>query len=253
MLASVCFDVSTQQELQTSGAVGDPHLRGPHGEHFDFYGQPNGIYALFSTPQFVVNMHLTSDENSPKARFIEELGIVFRNASLRFDTYAFNPAKLQARLTKQLEPVGGVATVRPHSIELELCSGHTVHIVQRVLTLWRRKGASFFVQKQRDAGRNAQAVKFFHLDVKVAVVGCHDAYDGALGALYQCKFARGNEKFVFDNAQEESFRVKSLFATSGSFERDSPCRQSPTKSQSLSGSMGQQFAAGTRAFGSIEP
>ena len=174
------------------------------------------VYALFSAPQFAINMHLMN--NGPKARFMDEIGVVFRNATLRFNTHAFKPAKLQQQLDAQLAPLGGAAIVTPSNIELELCDGHRVHIQQRFTVLWQRANSTVFYTHKAS---NRHPVKFFHLDVEVQVPGCHDAFDGALGQTYQCKY--NAQPFRFDHAQEESFRVDSLASPSGAFARNAPC------------------------------
>ena len=138
----------------------------------------------------------------PKARFIHEIGVVFRNVSMQFDTQMFDANQKSRMLNKKLAPVGGRAIVTPFNVELEMCDGHRVHISQR-FTITDGK-------------------RFYHLDVSVQVPGCHDSYGGALGQTYQCKYARG-EQFDFDHATEESFRVKQLGTPSGSFAVDAPC------------------------------
>ena len=195
---------STVVAVTAAAASGDPHLIGPHNERFDFDGEPNGIYALFTTPQFAVNMKLHPE--GPKTRLIHEIGVVFRNASMHFDTQMFDVKHKSMMLNKKLAQFEeGRAIVTPFNVELELCDGHRVSIAQR-FTEW--KVAS-------------KARRFYHLDVNIQVPGCHDSFDGALGQTYQCKY--NHEKFVFNHQQEASFRLNNLFETSGSFDSNSPC------------------------------
>ena len=124
-------------------------MTGPHGEKFDFDGQPNGIYALFSTPQFAVNMKLHPE--GPQTRFINEIGIIFRNASMHFDTVAFDVKMKSNMLKKKLAPFGASAIVKPFNVQVELCDGNQVTIQQR----WTE------ISKKR----------FFHLDIQIEVPG----------------------------------------------------------------------------------
>ena len=219
--------------ITASTATGDPHLVGAHGEHFDFFGQPNGVYSLFSTPQFDINMKLL--DHGPENRFINEIGIVFRNVTLRFDSGTFRPARKEKALNAFLEAVGGKATVKPFEIELELCEGHRVTIVQRFASGW----------KVAD-----KAQKFYFLNIEIQVPGCHDSYGGVLGQTYQCKYSKG-EKFQFSHDDEESFRVKRLFSTSGSFSTTAPCHemsefegQRPQIGGSMDGKMAERVSMG---------
>eukprot|EP01108_Squamamoeba_japonica_P000867 TRINITY_DN1317_c0_g1_i7.p1 TRINITY_DN1317_c0_g1~~TRINITY_DN1317_c0_g1_i7.p1 ORF type:complete len:554 (-),score=190.37 TRINITY_DN1317_c0_g1_i7:95-1756(-) len=185
-----------------SGATGDPHLVGAHGEHYEFFGQPGAVYTLFSTPQFVLNMQLW--DKGPNDRYIERLALIFRNVTHVFSTAAFHPKKFEQKLNRELVPAGGKAHLSPNHIELELCDGHKVEIVHNL------------ARAQKNAG------DIYYLDVAVTVPGCHDAYGGALGQTYQCRYAKG-ERFVWSHNLENVFRVKSLSAKAGAFARDAPC------------------------------
>ena len=206
---------------------------GAHGEKYDFFGTSNGIYSLFSTPQFDVNMKLL--DHGPKNRFINEIGIVFRNVTLHFDTAMFKAKQKQNTLNKMLADVGGKATVKPFKIALELCEGHRVTIVQRFASGWKVAG---------------KVQKFYFLNIEIQVPGCHDSYGGVLGQTYQCKYSKG-EKFQFSHDDEESFRVKRLFSTSGSFSTTAPCHemsefegQRPQIGGSMDGKMAERVSMG---------
>ena len=190
---------------RATGANGDPHLVGAHGEHYEFFGQPGAVYTLFSTPQFVLNMQLW--DKGPNDRYIERLALIFRNVTHVFSTAAFHPKKFEQKLNREFEPVGGKAHLSPNRIELELCEGHKVEIVHGVALAQKNVG------------------DIYHLDVAVTVPGCHDAYGGALGQTYQCRYATGGDRFVWSQSHkaEETFRVKSLSAKTGAFARDAPC------------------------------
>jgi hypothetical protein len=49
-------------------ATNDPHLVGANGAKFDFDGELDAAYALFSAPQFQVNMRIAGD--GPKPHFM---------------------------------------------------------------------------------------------------------------------------------------------------------------------------------------
>ena len=174
-------------------------------------------------------MHLMN--GGPKSRFMDRVGVRFRNATFVFDTAAFRARKLQAQVSEALEPVGGHADVQPFNVKLELCDGHRVHIRQMKTLLWQHADGTGFFPHSRNAGPGAMPMHFFHLDVSVQVPGCHNAFDGALGQTYQCRFAPehgGSETFRFDHAQEETFRLDSLLAPSGAFDADAPCLDAKT-------------------------
>jgi hypothetical protein len=52
---------------------------------------------------------------------------------------------------------------------------------------------------------------------------CHDAYDGALGQSYKCKYVSGDEVFSWSHAQEKKYRVPVLFTPMENFRVDTPC------------------------------
>jgi hypothetical protein len=190
-----------------SAASADPHLRGAHGVKYEFSGQANATYALFSSQQFVVNMHLAAD--GPALHFITQIGVVFRNLTMKFSTFQHGK-KFVSNLDKQLRVVGGRAiALSPIAIRLELCPGHSITIMQR-----------YTVQGPLV---HADGTPFRYLNVEIAAPGCHNSYDGALGQTYKCKYLPGLEKFVFDEATEESFRVRSIFSPSGAFQPGAPC------------------------------
>jgi len=192
-------------------SAADPHLRGANGVKYDFNGQPDAIYVLFSSPQFQVTMHLKTD--GPESRFMTEIGVTFRNVTMRFDVF-IHPDDFVANLNKQLQLVGGRASGPSWAVMLELCSGHTVTISQmRTVEPWLA---------------HANGSPFYYLDVGIVAPGCHDLYDGALGQTYKCKYATGKEKFVWSSAQEESFRIPTLFTLSGSFNPTSSCHDMKT-------------------------
>eukprot|EP01108_Squamamoeba_japonica_P000865 TRINITY_DN1317_c0_g1_i5.p3 TRINITY_DN1317_c0_g1~~TRINITY_DN1317_c0_g1_i5.p3 ORF type:complete len:229 (-),score=110.89 TRINITY_DN1317_c0_g1_i5:61-747(-) len=202
MIPPLAASTSGTFGVLASGANGDPHLIGAHGEHYEFFGQPGAVYTLFSTPQFVLNMQLW--DKGPNDRYIERLALIFRNVTHVFSTAAFHPKKFEQKLNRELVPAGGKAHLSPNHIELELCDGHKVEIVHNL------------ARAQKNAG------DIYYLDVAVTVPGCHDAYGGALGQTYQCRYAKG-ERFVWSHNLENVFRVKSLSAKAGAFSRDAPC------------------------------
>lgn len=97
------FDDFTFGSAVVGGARGDPHLSGPNGIKYDFHGQPNGIYNFFSAPQFQINAHLAGD--GPTVRFMTEIGVTFRNVTMRFGINQYAP-KMIDRLKTELAAHG---------------------------------------------------------------------------------------------------------------------------------------------------
>ena len=125
-------------------------------------------------------------------------------------------ADLEARLAR----VGGALLEwHPWLARVALCPGHTVSITQMHMT--------------SPSLMRADGFAYYYLDVEIVAPGCHDAYDGALGQTYKCKYADG-EPFVWFHGQEESFRLPTLFTPSGSYSVEAACDAEPAGS-SLSG------------------
>ena len=204
-------------------ATGDPHLVGAHGQKFDFNGEPGALYSLISTPHFAVNMKLANA--GPKARFITDLGVVFRNISLQFDTMAYSPAHKAKELRNKLVGTGAKVRVSKFAIVLGLCAGQEITIHQRKTFLWKSSNGAFYAQKPE--GVSTQRQQFFNLDIDVELPGCHDDYDGVLGQTFQCKYA--TEKFSFDESTEENYRVASINSVSRTFSQKSACGNSVSK------------------------
>ena len=188
-----------------------PSGKHPTGARFDFDGQLGGAYALFSAPQFQVNMRIAGD--GPKPHFMIEVGVLFRSESFLFTVVTMDEAFHDA-LRAELERVGGkLLTFQPWEVVLELCPGQRVTITQMHTT---------------DAERelwHADGRPFYYLDVKVAVPGCDDAYNGVLGQTYQCKYVRDGASFNWSQAQEEAYRLSNedLLGASKGFAADAPC------------------------------
>lgn len=209
-----------------SSANSDPHLVGATGERYDFDGEPGNIYSLFSAPQFQIAMHLAGD--GPGTHFMTQIGMLFKGEEFFFDqttmTEAFR-ADLEARLTR----VGGtLLDWSSYHAKLALCPGHTVSITQMHTTdssLLRADGSPYN-----------------YYDVEIVSPGCHDAYDGALGQTYKCKYADG-EPFVWSHGQEEFFRLPTLFTPSGSYSVEAAC-DDESAGNSLSGVSGHHQRRG---------
>lgn len=189
-----------QNRLHTAaaggGGSGDPHIRGPSGEQYNFTGQPGGIYSFFSSPWYQVAMELahTNTTVATDARAMVKAGVVFRN-----QTFLFNATKSPSlEELKASLGVEGVKVLRSawNRTEIELCPGH-------VLTIARK----FSV----------------YINIDVSVPGCHDSYNGILGQMFQCKFINGQETFVWSPAQEETFRIPGIFAATGAFLPNATC------------------------------
>eukprot|EP01108_Squamamoeba_japonica_P000432 TRINITY_DN1132_c0_g1_i3.p1 TRINITY_DN1132_c0_g1~~TRINITY_DN1132_c0_g1_i3.p1 ORF type:complete len:172 (-),score=50.01 TRINITY_DN1132_c0_g1_i3:59-574(-) len=141
----------------------------------------------------------------PKDKFIDALFVHVRNVTLRFDTGTYKADKMQARINKQLAGVADArVVVGPHHSEIELCDGHRIVILQRVDT-------DVLDHKRR---------KFYHLDVKIEVPGCHNDFGGILGETYRC-----DGEFKWDRSREESFHVRTGHDVSkgSKFSPSAPC------------------------------
>lgn len=178
-----------------SASSDDPHLRGANGAMYDFGGQRGGIYALFSSPLFAVNMQLSAA--GPNLRFMTRMGVLVGNTSVAFD-HSFNNRDL---VMKQLASVGATTTFVNNTLTMTLCGG------DHVLTF--------------AAHSDTKLIKY--LNFAISVPGCHDNYDGALGVSYRCKFVLKHAPFVWSSAREETFRVKAINAPSGQFSSHAQC------------------------------
>ena len=127
----------------------------------------------------------------------------------------------EADLKAKLNGVGGeLLAFSSEGATLQLCSGHAVTV------------------------RNKQ----YYLDIAMAVPGGHDAYDGALGQTFQCKYVVDHEDFVWSSAQEESFRLPNIFTPSGAFEVNSTCPD-PLGGHRRKAKAGQMKHSASKLFG----
>jgi len=184
----------------TAGTCADPHIHSPFGATFDFKGKPRGDYTLFSTSNFVLNMHMA--DYGPDVHYISEAALVFRNVSISFDVL-YHAEHYIEQLNKILAPVGASASAKTKfSTVLNLCPGERVVVTQMVtLTL----------------------PHYYYLDLQVSAPGCSAYYGGVLGQTYHCKYASRDEKFEWDPNAEESFRVSSLMSIGGAFVAHQKC------------------------------
>jgi len=196
-----CTTVGGECCVAAPGAFLDPHIRGPHFEEFDFEGQPDGVYTMFTSPTVTVNAKMLKE--GPKERYMSEIFVMFRNLTMTFDVYG-HPGLVE-KYNAALEPFGGKARYNPQKmiLSLDLCPGHTFTIQQ--------------VWEEKDGG------KYYFLNLGVEIRGCHDGYGGVVGQLYQCKFEK--TRFAWDAGTEESFRVDTLHSIGKQFVADATCPQ----------------------------
>ena len=182
----------------------------PTGAKYDFDGQLGAAYALFSAPQFQVNMRIAGD--GPKPHFMTEVGVCFRSEAFLFSVVTMDDAFRDA-LQAKLERVGGrLLKFQPWEVVMELCPGQRVTITQKHTT-----------EAERELW-HADGRPFYYLDVEVTVLSCDDAYDGVLGQTYQCKYVRDGARFGWSHEQEEAFRLRGgLMSASGAFAVDALC------------------------------
>lgn len=107
------------------GGGGDPHMRGPNGERYDFTGQPGGIYSFFSSPWYQVTMQLT-DAKTNHARVMVKAGVAFHDVTFAFNTTA---SPLSEEVNATLGVAGAKVVVSTlNQTEIELCPGHVLTI-----------------------------------------------------------------------------------------------------------------------------
>lgn len=193
--------------------MGDPHLIGASGVAYEFNGEPGGIYSLYSAPQFQLAMQLAGD--GPGTHFMTEIGLLFKGEKFFFGEPAFTE-NFCTELADRLTRVGGsLLEWSSYQVKLAMCPGQTITLTQMHTTdprLMRADGSPYN-----------------YYDVETIFTGCHDAYDGALGQTYKCKYAiDGPEVFAWSHGQEETFRLPSVFTPSSSYSPDTPCDTKPT-------------------------
>lgn len=161
-----------------SSLVGDPHVKGPNGEVFDFGGRAGEAYALFSSPHFAVNARMALE--GPQGHFMSHVIVLYRSLTIDASSVllADDVDRAVAKLNAQLAPLGASA---------KLVSNH------RTLVLALCDGQSHVVVARHEPSRAAvQAFALVHLahyfNVDVDVPGCHDDFGGLIGQLYQCKY-----------------------------------------------------------------
>jgi hypothetical protein len=201
------FALGAAGELTASGAS-DPHLVGANGVEFEFDGQSEGIYTLFSSPQFHLEMQL-SDDDGPSTRYMTNVGLMFREEDFFFDTDEMQES-FRDDLQKRLERAGGkLLSWSSWQVKIELCP-------QQIVTISQMHSTKPWLS-------HADGSPWFYLDVNITVPGCHDSFDGALGRTYNCKYFTGQEEFKWSHEQEEKFRVPTLLTMTGAFQADAPC------------------------------
>ncbi|XP_024521986.1 uncharacterized protein LOC112343160 [Selaginella moellendorffii] len=68
------------------GVRGDPHIRGPHGETFDFRGTPDQSYCLIWDGDLQLNMRIMTATGS--STYIRELGLVYRDQTVWLSSWS---------------------------------------------------------------------------------------------------------------------------------------------------------------------
>lgn len=191
-------------------ANADPHLVGANGVKFDFRGRDNGVYNLFVSPQFQINMQLAAD--GPKKHFMTHVAVMFRNETVTFAaSKQLGAPSFVDNVNEQLNKHGAKATaVKKDVIRLDLCGGHQTVTVTRTFTT--RKDLV-----------HADHSPFVYLNVAVRTAHCDDKFGGALGQTYRCKFVKDHAPFKFDQSTEESFRVATIGTQVTPFDPAAPC------------------------------
>ena len=185
-------------------AYGDPHFITPLNSKFDFKGQVGGVYTLFSSPWYQMSMELKDNPGNPDgAHNIAKVGVLLGKEEFLFDSAISPNASSMATLEARLHDVGGkLLKWSAKRIEIELCLGHIMTIDYNLRSIY---GYLLF------------------LNFGMKTPWCHDSFGGALGQTYQCKYLVNPESFVWSPAQEESFRVATVFTPAGAFRPDSTC------------------------------
>jgi len=179
---------------------------------YDFDGESGSIYSLFSAPQFQVAMHLAGD--GPGTHFMTQVGLLFKGEDFSCGESTMTE-DFRADLENRLTRLGGALFEwSPSHAKLSLCPGHTVSIAQM------HTGAAWLM--------HADGSPYKYYDAKITAYCCHDAYDGALGQTYKCKYAgSGSEAFAWSQVQEVAFHLPTLFTASGSYSAEAHCAVKP--------------------------
>ena len=186
-----------------ASATGDPHLRAPNGDKYDFVGLPMHTYAFFTTPKFALNARL-AHRTMRGALYIDMVGLVIGGVSYTFSTGAYRQHVLQKKLAAHYANVDGVHfDVTDYRVSVHVCLDHRIDIEQRQASV---------------PGRGT----VYYLDVAVHTPGCHDAYGGALGVSYRCAYV-DRHSFDWTQFDEKSFQVDSLTDISGYYEQNKVC------------------------------
>lgn len=181
----------------TASASGDPHLSGANGVKYDLKGVAGGVYSLFISPVFQINMQLA--EIGPEIRFMTKMGILYRGIEVIVNPWS---VKTNAyRIAEQFNKLNATVKVDRWQMIITFCNNHVVTIT----SMHTVDGALNF------------------LDFTVSVPGCHDSYGGALGHTYECAYALGKKKFEWSMEREESFQIKTLVTPSGTYSKDAEC------------------------------
>jgi len=102
--------------------------------------------------------------------------------------------------------------------------------------------------------KEAKRTIFGYYNVEFVAPDCHDAYDGALGQTYKCRYAIGGpEVFAWSNDQEEAFRVPDMFTPSGSYLAKALCDTLPAGVPSSGAAANHQHQRRGLASGGTKP
>ena len=150
--------------------------------------------------------------DGPKPHFMTEVVVLFRDEAFLFTVMTMGDV-FRDKLSATLERVGGrLISLKSWEVQMELCPGQQITIRQMHTT-----------EAERELW-HADGRPFNYLDVEVSVPGCNDAYDGALGQTYQCRYMRDGVSFEWSQEKEETFRLGGgLFSPSVGFYKDALC------------------------------
>ena len=198
-------DVCNGDGQSCPAAVGDPHITGANGVKFDFNGVAHGVYVLFNSPVFVVNMLLAPV--GPETRFMTAIGIVYRGAAISVEPWSL--VTRRDEIFKHFGSSGANVTFNGKwSMSVTFCANHVVTLTAM----------------HSDVPYNVDGTALNYFDVAFSVPGCHDAYGGALGATYQCRYVLNKTPFgEWTREREESFRVASLTSPSAHYSQRADC------------------------------
>jgi hypothetical protein len=193
---------------------GDPHITGPGGQRFDFYGRTGETYMLFDMPQFAATMTMS---DAPFAKH------TINEVTVRFGGQAFSVSARSvpdlSQLKAVLASVGGTVAPPPGrhynatpaqlrwnlgAAKLATLKNLTGTVTEQRLAISLCPGVSVSVIRKDIIAHTHNRF----LDVVFSLARCADGAGGVVGQLYQCKYvANPPAHFEWHRSMEGRFHI----------------------------------------------